>query len=180
MNSRSLSRLALCGALVVVSGACGKSEPEPAASGWITVTDQPSGASIELPQPTRPQSETAPDADGSSVTLRNYATTAAGGAVEVGFNVLDTGGGRYDLDEGVQQVAFSLDGTVVSKRETDVDGHDAVDVEVSYGRGNVVLFQLVNADDHVLQPLVAGPADRRELVEETFEHLTGSLDVAGS
>jgi hypothetical protein len=43
-----------------------------------------------------------------------------------------------------------------------------------------VLFQLVDADDHVLQPLVAGPADRRALVEETFDHLTGSLDVEAS
>jgi len=34
--------------------------------------------------------------------------------VEVGFNVLDTHGGHYDFDEGVQQVASRLDGTVVS------------------------------------------------------------------
>jgi hypothetical protein len=43
-----------------------------------------------------------------------------------------------------------------------------------------VLFQLVDVDDHVLQPLVAGPADRRDLVEETFDHLTRTLDVEAS
>jgi hypothetical protein len=182
MKCRSLLRLALGVALAgAFVGACGNtSEPEAARSGWTTVVDEPSGAQIDLPEAARPTSETAPDAGGSSVTLRNYATTAAGGAVEVGFNVLDTHGGRYDFDEGVEQVASSLDGEVVSTKETTVDGHDAVDVEVSYGQGNVVLFQLVNADDHVLQPLVAGPADSRELVEETYEHLTGSLDVEGS
>jgi hypothetical protein len=40
-----------------------------------------------------------------------------------------------------------------------------------------VLFQLVSADEHVLQPLVAGPASRRDVVEDTFEQLTESLDV---
>jgi hypothetical protein len=181
MTSRFLSRLVLCAALAGASAACGTSGPEEAASpGWTTVIDEPSGASIDLPEEARPQSDTAPDAEGSTVTLRNYTTTAAGGAVEVGFNVLDTHGGHYDFDEGVQQVASRLDGTVVSTKETNVEGHDAVDAEVSYGRGNVVLFQLVNADDHVLQPLVAGSAEHRELVEETFEQLTGSLDVAGA
>ncbi|MGH8825527.1 MAG: hypothetical protein ACRDVN_13770, partial [Jiangellaceae bacterium] len=95
-------------------------------------------------------------------------------------NVLDTNGGRYDFDAGVVEVATSLDGRVVSSRPTAVDGHAAVDVEVSYGSGQVVLFQLVDADEHVLQPLVAGPADRRDLVEETYEHLTDSLDIARS
>ena len=181
MTSRSLPRLVLCAALVGASAACGTSVEEEAASpGWTTVIDEPSGARIDLPEGARPQSDTAPDAEGSTVTLRNYTTTAAGGAVEVGFNVLDTHGGHYDFDEGIQQVASRLDGTVVSTKETYVEGHDAVDAEVSYGRGNVVLFQLVSADDHVLQPLVAGSAEHRELVEETFEQLTGSLDVAGA
>ena len=44
--------------------------------------------------------------------------------------------------------------------------------------GNVVLFQLVDADDHVLQPLVAGPASRRDVMEKTYEQLTESLDVS--
>jgi hypothetical protein len=53
-----------------------------------------------------------------------------------------------------------------------------VDVEVSYGAGNVVLFQLVDADDHVLQPLVAGPESRRDVMEKTYEQLTESLHVS--
>jgi hypothetical protein len=111
------------------------------------------------------------------VTLRQYTATAAGGTVEVGFNVLDTYGGAYDLDVGVREVATTLDGQVVSSRPADIDGHDAVNVELSYGGDNVVLFQLVSADEHVLQPLVAGPASRRDVVERTFEQLTESLDV---
>ena len=181
MTSLSLLRLVLCAALAGGSAACGTSRPEEAANpGWTTVIDEPSGASIDLPEDARPQSDTAPDAEGSTITLRNYTTTAAGGMVEVGFNVLDTQGGHVDFDECVQQVASTLDGTVVSTKETNVEGHDAVDAEVSYGQGNVVLFELVDADEHVLQPLVAGPAVHRQLVEETFEQLTGSLDVAGA
>ena len=96
----------------------------------------------------------------------------------MGFTVLDTEGGSYDLDVGVREVATSLHGQVVSARPTDIDGHAALDVEVSYGAGSVVLFQLVDADDYVLQPLVAGPASRRDVMEKTYEQLTESLDVA--
>jgi hypothetical protein len=35
----------------------------------------------------------------------------------------------------------------------------------------------VNADEHVVQPLVAGPESRREVVEPTFDQLTESLHV---
>ena len=95
----------------------------------------------------------------------------------MGFTVLDTEGGSYDLDMGVREVATSLHGQVVSARPTDIDGHAALDVEVSCGAG-IVLFQLVDADDHVLQPLVAGPASRRDVMEKTYEQLTESLDVS--
>jgi hypothetical protein len=163
--------------LVVSCGADEQAEPP---AGWTTVTDGPSGAKIELPEAAEPTADTATAANGPAVTLRNYTAAAAGGALEVGFNVLDTRGGHYDFDAGIEQVANSLDGRVVSSEPTAVDGYAAVDVEVSYGAGQVVLFQLVNADDHVLQPLVAGPADRRDLVEQTFDHLTRSLDVEAS
>ncbi|HEY9378206.1 MAG TPA: hypothetical protein VIQ02_14065 [Jiangellaceae bacterium] len=178
MTRRCLLQAALCAIILVMFTACSTDDPmaQPA-NGWVTVTDEPSGARIALPEKTKPASDTAADANGSQVTFRQYEATAAGGAVEVGFNVLDTRGGTYDLDTGVREVATSLHGQVVSARPTDIDGHDAVNVEVSYGEDNVVLFQLVSADEHVLQPLVAGPASRRDVVEDTFEQLTESLDV---
>jgi hypothetical protein len=179
MTRRSVSELALYTAVLAAVVACGDTDrvAQPG-HGWVTVTDEPSGAQIALPAGARPLSDTAADAVGSPVTLRQYAATAAGGAVEVGFTVLDTEGGSYDLDTGVREVASSLDGQVVSARPTDIDGHAALEAEVSYGTDNVVLFQLVDADDHVLQPLVAGPASRRDVMEETYEQLTGSLDVS--
>jgi hypothetical protein len=178
MTRRYLSKVALCAILLAMSSGCSHYDPvaQPA-HGWVTVTDGPSGAHIALPAVSEPASDTAADANGPQVTFRQYAATAAGGAVEVGFNVLDTRGGIYDLDTGVREVATSLHGHVVSARPTDIDGHDAVSVEVSYGEANVVLFQLVSADEHVLHPLVAGPASRRSVVDETFEQLTDSLDV---
>lgn len=179
MTRRSLPFVIACGVLALVAS-CDADERATPVDGWTTVTDGPSGARIDLPEAAESTSDTATAANGPAVTLRNYTASAAGGAVEVGFNVLDTRGGRYDFGAGVDQVASSLDGRVVSSRPTAVDGHAAVDVEVSYDGGQVVLFQLVDADDHVLQPLVAGPADRRDLVEETFEHLTSSLDVETS
>jgi hypothetical protein len=142
MTRRSASRLALCTILLVSATACADDEPVASpADGWVTVTDQPSGAQIALPEGAQPSADTATDANGSQVTLRHYAATAAAGAVEVGFR------------------------------------HDALDVEVSYGTDNVVLF-LVDADEHVLQPLVAGPESRRAVVEKTFEQLTESLDAS--
>jgi hypothetical protein len=178
MTRRWQRQAALCAILLVMISACGTEDPvaQPA-RGWVTVVDKPSGARIALPEETEPAADTAADANGSQVTLRQYAATAADGTVEVGFNVLDTRGGWYDLDTGVREVATSLDGHVVSTQPTDIDGHDAVNAEISYGADNLVLFQLVNADEHVLQPLVAGPASRRDVVEETFEQLTESLDV---
>jgi hypothetical protein len=166
--------------VLAVAASCGAGEQAEPVDGWATVTDGPSGARIDLPEAAEPTADTAAAANGPAVTLRNYTASAAGGALEVGFNVLDTRGGRYDFGAGVAQVATSLDGRIVSSLPTAVDGHAAVDVEVSYGRGQVVLFQLIDADDHVLQPLVAGPADRRDLVEKTFDQLTGSLDVEAS
>lgn len=175
-----MSRLVPIAAFGVLTvAACGAGEPAEPVDGWATVTDGPSGARIDLPEAAEPTADTAAAANGPTVTLRNYTASAAGGALEVGFNVLDTRGGRYDFDAGVEQVATSLDGRIVSSLPTAVDGHAAVDVEVSYG-GQVVRFQLIDADDHVLQPLVAGPADRRDLVEKTFDQLTGSLDVEAS
>jgi hypothetical protein len=178
MTRRCAPQVALCAILLPMFTSCGDDDPvaQPV-RGWVTVTDEPSGARIALPEKSEPASDTAADANGSQVTLRQYAATAADGAVEVGFNVLDTRGGSYNLDTGVREVASSLHGYIVSQQPSDIDGHDAVNVEVSYGADNVVLFQLVNADEHVLQPLVAGPASRRDVVEETFEQLTDSLDV---
>jgi hypothetical protein len=178
MTRRCAPPVALCAMLLCVVTACAEVDPvaQPA-HGWVTVIDQPSGARIALPEESEPASDTAADANGSQVTFRRYEATAADGAVEVGFNVLDTRGGEYDLDTGVREVATTLHGQIVSTRSTDIDGHDAVNVEVSYGADNLVLFQLVNADEHVLQPLVAGPASRRDVVEKTFEQLTESLDV---
>jgi hypothetical protein len=177
MTRRFLSKVALCPILLTALMACGDSEPV-AQHGWVTITDEPSGARIALPEGAQPSSDTAADAAGAPVSVRQYAATAAEGSVEVGFTVLDTEGGSYDLDMGVREVATSLHGQVVSARQTDIDGHAALDVEVSYGAGNVVLFQLVDADDHVLQPLVAGPASRRDVMEKTYEKLTESLDVS--
>ena len=165
MTRRFLSKVALCSIMLTVLMACGDSEPV-AQHGWVTITDEPSGARIALPEGAQPTSDTAAYAAGAPES------------VEVGFTVLDTEGGSYDLDMGVREVATSLHGQVVSARPTDIDGHAALDVEVSYGAGNVVLFQLVDADDHVLQPLVAGPASRRDVMEKTYEQLTESLEVS--
>ena len=178
MTRRCSPQVALCAIMLVVVSACASGDPvAQSADGWVTVTDEPSGARIALPEKAQPDASTAADANGTQVSLRQYAATVADGAVEVGFNVLETDGGQYDLETGVREVATSLHGEVVSAQPTDIEGHAAIDVEISYGAGSVVLFQLVSADDYVLQPLVAGPASRREVVEETFEVLTESLDV---
>jgi len=144
---------------------------------WVPITDEPSGARFSLPTDAEPMEDTATVEDGSHVELRNYSSIAMGGVVEVGFNIIDTEGTGYDLEAGVDGVANTLDGEVVSAVDTEVDGSPAVDVEMTYGEDQVVLFQLVSTDDHVLQTLASGPESAREAVEITYQKLNESLEV---
>ncbi len=143
---------------------------------WVTVTDEPSGATFQLPDPAEPQADTAPTGDGGEVTLRNYSATTDDG-IELGFNIIDTPGDSYDLDAGVEGVASTLGGEVVSSVDTEVAGQGAVDVELTYGEDMFVLFTLVSTEDHVMQTLASGPESERPAVEATFEQLTESLEV---
>lgn len=143
---------------------------------WVTVTDEPSGATFLLPDPTEPLTDTALTRDGNEVALRNYSATTDDG-IELGFNIIDASGESYDLDAGVAGVANTLDGEVVSSVETEVSGQEAVDVEMTYGEDMVVLFTLIPTDDHVMQTLASGPEAERPAVEATFEQLNESLEV---
>lgn len=145
--------------------------------GWATLTDGPSGASFALPGRVDRWEDTAAVDDGSEVPLRNYSATADDGMVELGFNVIDTPGESYDLDAGVGGVEESLDGAVVDSTDTEVDGYSAVDVELSYGDDMLMLFQLIRADEHVMQPLVSGPEADRGTVEAAYEQLNTSVEV---
>jgi hypothetical protein len=143
---------------------------------WVTVTDELSGATFLLPDPTEPLTDTALTRDGDEVALRNYSATTDDG-IELGFNIIDASGESYDLDAGVAGVANTLDGEVVSSVETEVSGQEAVDVEMTYGEDMVVLFTLIPTDDHVMQTLASGPEAERPAVEATFEQLNESLEV---
>ncbi|NIR39423.1 MAG: hypothetical protein GWN73_27515, partial [Actinobacteria bacterium] len=61
--------------------------------------------------------------------------------------------------------------------DTEVDGHRAVDVELSYGDDMLVLFQLIRTDEHIMQPLASGRKSDRGSVEATFERLNTSVEV---
>ena len=133
MTRRFLSKVALCSILLTVLMACGDGE----ARGSARLGHHHRRAQRRPDRPpegAQPTSDTAADAAGAPVSVRQYAATAAEGSVEVGFTVLDTEGGSYDLDMGVREVATSLHGQVVSARPTDIDGHAALDVEVSSRR----------------------------------------------
>lgn len=144
---------------------------------WVNLTDKASGARFALPSKVEPRENTATVQDGSDVSLRNYATQVGDGVVEVGFNIIDTPGASYDLEAGVDGVASTLEGEVVASSDTEVDGHAAVDVEISYGEDMLVLFQLIRAGDHVMQTLASGPQSDRETVEATYQELNESLEV---
>lgn len=153
------------------------SERRTTSGNWVTVVDEPSGARFALPGRVDRRDDAATIDDGSEVPLRNYAAVADGGTVEVGFNVIDAPGELYDFAAGVAGVEKSLDGSVVKASDTEVDGHRAVDVELTYGDGMLVLFQLIRTDEHIMQPLASGRESERGSVEATFEKLNTSVEV---
>lgn len=150
---------------------------EDTGSEWIDLTDEPSGARFALPSQAEPMENTAPVSDGSTVSLRNYSAMTLDGLVEVGFNVIDTPGDEYSFEAGVDGVASTLDGEVVDSTEIDVDGNAGVDVEMTYGEGYVVLFQLITTEDHIIQTLASGPQAERAVVEDVYQQLNESLEV---
>jgi hypothetical protein len=188
MPPRSVLSLFVTAALAVSLAGCGGDDdradagaPTPTTAaeqaGWVSITDEPSGARFSLPTRAEPLEDTATVEDGSEVLLRNYSSVALDGVVEVGFNIIDTHGGDYDLDAGVAGVADTLGGEVVSSVDTEVDGRPAVDVEMTYGADKIVLFQLVSAGEHIMQTLASGPTSEREAVEITYRKLNESLEV---
>jgi hypothetical protein len=143
---------------------------------WFSITDQPSGITFMMPEQIDAESNTATVADGTSVALRNYSAMTMDD-IEVGFNVIDTPGEGYDFDAGIEGVATTLDGEVVSRTETDVAGSPAVDVEMTYGDGYIVFFRLVTGDEHIVQSLASGPQTERAAVEVTYQQLSESVEV---
>lgn len=144
---------------------------------WVVLTDEPSGTTFALPERVDPEENSATISDGSSVQLRNYSAMATSGEIEVGFNVIDTPGEQYSFEAGVDGVANTLGGEVISTNEIEVSGHDAVDVEMAYGGDYIVFFQLITTDDHILQALASGPEAERDVVEEAYQQLGDSLEV---
>ena len=145
-------------------------------AGWVTVTDEPSGATFLLPDPAEPLKDTAVTEGGGEVELRNYTVTTDDG-IEVGFNIIETPGDSYDLEAGIAGVANTLGGEILSSEDTELLGQDAVDVEMSYGDDMFVVFTLISTEDYVMQTLASGPESERPAVEATFEQLTESLEV---
>lgn len=141
---------------------------------WVGMTDEPSGITFTMPERIEPESNSASVGDGSSVSLRNY-SAMAGDEIEIGLNVIDTPGADYDFDAGIQGVAGTLDGEVVTKNETEVDGNPAVDVEMTYGEGYIVFFQLVTGEEHIVQALASGPESERATVQQNYQQLSDSV-----
>lgn len=141
---------------------------------WVAITDEPSGITFTMPELVEPQANDAAVGEGASVALRNY-TTMAEEDIEVGFNVIDTPGADYDFDAGIQGVANSLGGEVVSTTEAEVDGNEAVDVEMTYGEDYIVFFQLATGEEHIVQSLASGRQGERDAVQQTYRQLTDSV-----
>ncbi|HEX6198572.1 MAG TPA: hypothetical protein VFZ37_21895 [Jiangellaceae bacterium] len=143
-------------------------------SEWVELTDEPSGIRFKMPEPTEPQADSATMPDGTPVTLRQYSLLTERD-VELGVNVIDTPGTDYDFDAGIDGVAGTLDGEVISTAETEVGGDPAVDVEISYGEGYIVFFRLVTGEEHIVQSLASGPESERAAVRRTHRRLSESV-----
>jgi hypothetical protein len=152
-----------------------EAEEAAADAAWFALTDDPSGATFELPVDTDPEKNTATIGDGRTVDLRNY--SALSDDIEVGFNIIDTPGAYYSFEDGVDGVAATLGGDVVSTSSIEVAGHPAVDVEMTYGDGYIVFFQLITTDDYIVQSLASGPESKRDQVEQAYHRLNESVEV---
>lgn len=191
---RTLLAVLICAAALTLAG-CGSDDPEEDAGadlarvasdqavpnepttdeqGWTAITDEPSGITFTMPESIEPQANTATVADGSSVSLRNYFAMTDGG-IEVGVNVIDTPGEDYDFDAGIEGVAGSLGGEVVARSDGEVAGNQAVDVEMTFGEGYIVFFQLVTGEEHIVQALASGPESERAAVQRTYQELSDSV-----
>ena len=84
---------------------------------WVSVTDEPSGATFLLPDRTEPLKDTAITGDGGQVELRNYTATTDDG-IEVGFNIIETPGDSYDLEAGITGGAKNPGGEIGSSGDT--------------------------------------------------------------
>lgn len=176
---RASSAVLLSGLLLVGCGSDDEDSSEPEAvvpEGWTVVIDEPSGIAVAMPEDVDPQEQDSPTSDGGTMKLRSY-FMVADDIVEVGFNVLDLGGGTYDLDAGLEGVVGQIGGTVEDKEEITVDGHEAVQVEATVGDGAMTIFRLIVLDGHVLMPMVSSAEENHDQAEEYFGQLTGSIDL---
>ncbi len=144
-------------------------------SGWVLITDTPSGVSLALPSAADPVEQAVPAATGETVTVRNY--TALEADVDIGFNVLDTPAESYSVEAGVEGVARSIGGTVDESAAVETDGHSGIEAEVGYGDGEVAIFRMIVLDEHVVQPLVAGAESDRDELMHYFDQLVDSIDL---
>ncbi|MGD9531869.1 MAG: hypothetical protein AB7V44_34425 [Pseudonocardia sp.] len=133
--------LALVALLGAGPGIANAAATTPAQSGWVDVTDAPSGVTVALPG----------EADPVEVPFgRAYAPDGA----DVAFAVVDVPTiPGLGLDTVLDSVGPGLGVTVVESQETTVDGRDALDAVVAVDREDAQGTALVRAvldDGHVI------------------------------
>jgi hypothetical protein len=166
----SVPSAVLAGLLLI---GCGSGDDAP--EGWTVIDDEPSGIAVALPEEVDPQEQDSPTADGGTMTSRSYFLVQDG--VEVGFNVLDLGGGTYDLEAGLEGTAGAIDGEIARSEPITVAGYDGLEAEVTFRDEFVAVFQLILLDDHVFQPMVSTEQSNREAADELFGQLLDSVDL---
>jgi len=156
-------------------GPTGVADQPPTQTPEVPVTDESSGVTAELPELVEPEEQQLELAEGEPLTLRSY--TSSDGTAEVALNVLDVGSAEFNLNEGLTGTVEAIQGDLVNESTTEVDGYPARTGEITVGGNTTVFVQLIALDEHVVQPLVAGPTEAREEVEASFAALLESLEI---
>jgi hypothetical protein len=193
-RSRFACVLALTAISLTATGAAASASPATAlsapyavtlhadpASGWVTTTDAPSGISVTLPGKPAVKKSTQ-DINGKPASMRVYTRKLSETKGVVRFVVLDSASNAADLDAAMQSLTSTAgtNGTVISSRHFDLDGHPALDGRFKSTINSapaVGLARFVSAQDHFVGVATIGVADGENTLTRVHKQVLDTLNL---
>jgi hypothetical protein len=138
------------------------------AASWVAVVDEPSGISVELPDPVAPAEHSWEQDDGSTWNERGYHHRS--GPAFVVSNAIPADVDPLSVLEGHAQ---SIGGTIESSEATEVVGRAALDGVIRSGPWTYA-YRIIPLDDWLLVLYVVGTADQLDESRSQVERMTAS------
>lgn len=129
----------------------------PDVSKWVPVTDPGSNVKFKLPLKPTVSSPAVTAPDGKPVTVRTYNATPNSNLL-VQVVIYDLAGRTFDSNKALDGVASKLQGSVLSRSSSTVDGVDVLDGKVSIrGTLGIGYDRVFKLGDYAVQLQTAGP-----------------------